>query len=292
MIGLKTKAAAAAAVLLAAMLGAGTSAHEGGHEAPQIARQKWTFSGVLGDFDAGQLQRGFRVYTDVCARCHGVKRLSFRNLVQPGGPEFPEAGVKSLAADKYKVDAEPNDQGKIVKRPAVLADHIPSPYKNEQEARASQPGGALPPDLSLITKARSVESHAPFYMVPLNMMRDILAGYQESGADYVYAYLTGFKEPAKDVKVPDGMNYNEAFPAPHFTAMPNPFAGGNDAVKYDDGTPQTVDNYARDVTAFLAWAADPSLAERKRLGLLVMVYLLITALLLYLAKRRIWSKVH
>lgn len=292
MIGLKTKAAAAAVLLLAATLGAGAAASAADGEAPHIGRQNWTFSGVLGKFDAAQLQRGFRVYTEICSRCHGVKRLSFRNLVQPGGPEFPEAGVKSLAADKYKVDAEPNDQGKIVKRPAILADHIPGPYKNDQEARASQPGGALPPDLSLITKARSVESHAPFYMVPLSMLRDILAGYQEGGADYVYAYLTGYKEPSKGVKVPDGMNYNEAFPAPHFTAMPNPFAGGNDAVKYDDGTPQTVDNYARDVTAFLAWAGDPTLVERKRLGLLVMIYLLLTAILLYFAKRRIWSKVH
>jgi ubiquinol-cytochrome c reductase cytochrome c1 subunit len=288
-IGLKTKMVAAAA-LLAVTLAAGASAHEGGHEAPPIAREKWTFSGMLGKFDAAQLQRGFKVYTEVCARCHGVKRLSFRNLVQPGGPEFPEAGVKSLAADKYKVDAEPNDQGKVLKRPAVLADHIPSPYKNEQEARSSQPGGALPPDLSLITKARSVESHAPFYMVPLTMLRDILAGYQEGGADYVYAYLMGFKEPPAGAKVPDGMNYNVAFPAPHFTAMPNPLTDG--LVKYDDATPGTVDNYARDVTAFLAWAGDPTLAERKRLGLLVTVYLLITALLLYLAKRRVWSKVH
>ena len=291
MIGLKTKTAAAAAVL-AATLGAGAAAWAAGDEPAPIARQKWTFSGMLGKFDAGQLQRGFKVYSEVCARCHGVKRLSFRNLAQPGGPEFPEAGVKSLAADTYKVDAEPNDQGKVLKRPAVLADHIPPPYKNEQEARASQPGGALPPDLSLITKARGIEFHAPFYMVPLTMLRDILAGYQEAGADYVYAYLTGFKEPPADAKVPDGMNFNEAFPAPHFTAMPNPFAGGDGLVKYDDGTPGTVDNYARDVTAFLAWAGDPGLAERKRLGLLVTLYLLITSILLYFAKRRIWSKVH
>jgi ubiquinol-cytochrome c reductase cytochrome c1 subunit len=291
-IAIVTKRACAAAVLLAATLSLGTSAsaHEGGHEAPQVGRQQWTFSGMSGTFDAAQLQRGFKVYSEVCSRCHGVKRLTFRNLVQPGGPEFPEAGVKSLAADNYKVDAEPNDQGKIVKRPAVLADHIPSPYKNEQEARASQPGGALPPDLSLITKARSIESHAPFYMVPLTMLRDIVSAYQEGGADYVYAYLTGFREPPAGVKAPDGMNYNAAFPAPHFTAMPNPFSDG--VVKYDDGTPGTVDNYARDVTAFLAWAGDPGLAERKRLGLLVMSYLLITAILLYFAKRRIWSKVH
>ena len=289
MIGLRTKAAVA---VLAATLGAGAAAWAADGEAAHIERQHWTFSGMLGHFNAAQLQRGFRVYTEICSRCHSVKRLSFRNLVQPGGPAFPEAGVRSLAADNYKVDAEPNDQGKVLKRPAVLADHIPGPYRNDQEARASQPGGALPPDLSLITKARSIESHAPFYMVPLSMLRDILSGYQEGGADYVYAYLTGFKEPSKDVKVPDGMNYNEVFPAPHFTAMPNPFAGGNDAVKYDDGTPQTVDNYARDVTAFLAWSGDPSLAERKRLGLLVVAYLLITAILLYFAKRRVWSKVH
>jgi ubiquinol-cytochrome c reductase cytochrome c1 subunit len=290
-IGLKTKTAAAAAVL-AATLGAGAAGWAAGGEPAHIAREKWTFSGMLGSFDTGQLQRGFKVYVEVCARCHGVKRLSFRNLAQPGGPEFPEAAVKSLAADNYKVDAEPNDQGKVLKRPAVLADHIPGPYKNEQEARASQPGGALPPDLSLITKARSVESGAPFYMVPLAMLRDILSGYQEGGADYVHGYLTGFKEPPSGVKVPDGMNYNAAFPSPHFTAMPNPFAGGDGLVKYDDGTPGTVDNYARDVTAFLAWAGDPGLAERKRLGLLVMVYLLITSILLYFAKRRIWTKVH
>jgi cytochrome c1 len=290
--GGRTRIIAATALLAAATLGAGAAAWAAGGEPVHIARQNWTFSGMLGKFDAAQLQRGFKVYTEVCSRCHGVKRLAFRNLAQPGGPEFPEAGVKSLAADNYKVDAEPNDQGKVLKRPAVLADHIPSPYRNEQEARASQPGGALPPDLSLITKARGVESQAPFYMVPLTMLRDILSTYQEGGADYVHGYLTGYKTPPDKVKVPDGMNYNEAFPAPHFTAMPNPFAGGDGLVQYDDGTPGTVGNYARDVTAFLAWAGDPGLAERKRLGLLVMLYLLITAVLLYFAKRRVWSKAH
>jgi cytochrome c1 len=283
-----------AALLLAAALGgsdaAAWAADNGDH--PHIARQKWTFSGLLGTFDEAQLQRGFKVYTEVCARCHGVTRLAFRNLVQPGGPSFPEAGVKSLAADNYKVDAEPNDQGKVLKRPAVLADNIPPPFKNEQEARAAQPGGALPPDLSLIARARGVESGAPFYLVPLTMLGDIVSGYQEGGADYVYAYLTGYKQAPGHVKVADGMNYNYAFPSPHLTAMPNPFAGGDGLVKYTDGTPGTVDNYARDVTAFLAWAADPKLEERKRLGLLVMGYLLITALLFYFAKRRIWSNVH
>ena len=153
-------------------------------------------------------------------------------------------------------------------------------------------GSTPPKDVPIIAKARGIESGAPFYMVPLSMLRDIVAGYQEAGVDYVYAYLTGYKAPPDKLKVPDGMNYNRAFPSPHLTAMPEPFAGGAGLVKYDDGTPETVDNYARDVTAFLAWAADPRLEERKRLGILVMGYLLITAILLYLAKRRIWSKAH
>jgi len=274
----------------ALVLGLGASAHAAGDEHVHIDRQKWTFSGLFGAFDQTQLQRGFKVYVDTCARCHGIKRIAFRNLAQPGGPGFPEAGVKALAA-KYQVDAEPNDQGKIVKRAAILADPVPSPFKNEQEARATL-NGALPPDLSMIAKARGVESNAPFYMLPLTMLRDIAAGYQEGGPDYIYAYLTAYVTTPADVKVPDGMSYNRAFTKPHLTAMPNPFAGGDRLVKYDDGTPETVDNYARDVVAFLAWAADPQLEERKRLGLLVMGYLLITAVLLYFAKRRIWSKVH
>ncbi|MBX9590048.1 MAG: cytochrome c1 [Hyphomonadaceae bacterium] len=280
----------AASLLLASALAAGSAAWAAGGEPVHIDRQKWSFSGYLGKFDEAQLQRGFKVYVETCARCHGLKRIAFRNLVQPGGPSFPEAAVKSLAGT-YKVDAEPNDQGKILKRPAILVDYLPSPYKNEQEARAAL-NGALPPDLSLIAKARGIESHAPFYLVPKNMLVDIATGYQEGGPDYIYAYLTGFKEPPAGTKVPDGMNYNRAFASPHMTAMPNPFAGGDGFVKYDDATPATVDNYARDVTAFLAWTADPRLEERKRLGLLVTIYLLITAVLLYLAKRRIWAKAH
>jgi cytochrome c1 len=123
------------------------------------------------------------------------------------------------------------------------------------------------------------------------MLRDILTGYQEGGADYVYAYLRGFADPPADVKLADFMNYNKVFSG-HQTAMANPFLGGDGLVKYDDGTPETVDNYARDVVAFLSWAADPSLEERKRMGLLVLFYIAITAILLGLAKRRIWRSVH
>jgi ubiquinol-cytochrome c reductase cytochrome c1 subunit len=279
-------------LLLATALGAGTAAWAAGEAPVPIDRQKWSFAGLLGKFDAAQLQRGFKVYTEACQRCHGIKRIAFRNLLEPGGPGFKEAPIKSLAADKYKVDAAPNDQGKIVKRPAILSDLIPPPFKNEQEARAAQPGGALPPDLSLIARARSVEADTPFYLLPLAMLRDIVSGYQEGGADYLYAYLTGYRQPSDDVKVPVGMYYNRAFPKPHLTGMPNPFTAGDGLIKYDDDTPGTVDNYARDVTAFLAWAADPTIEERKRLGLLVIGYLLITAILLYFAKRRIWSKAH
>ena len=222
---------------------------------------------------------------EVCSRCHGLSRIHFRNLAEPGGPGFPEAAVKSLAAT-FQYDDAPNDQGKIGKRPGLLTDRLPSPYKNEQEARYAQ-NGALPPDLSLITKARAADADKPFYRVPDLMLRDIASGYQEGGADYVYAYITGYAEPPKDMKMGDFMNYNKAFPG-HQTAMPNPFLGGDGLVKYDDGTPTTVDNYARDVVAFLAWAGDPRLEDRKRMGLLVMFYLLITAVLFGFAKRRIW----
>jgi ubiquinol-cytochrome c reductase cytochrome c1 subunit len=279
-----------ALLLLASAMAATNVAFAEDEEHAHIERQTWSFSGFTGRFDEAQLQRGFKVYTEACARCHSLKRIAFRNLAQPGGPSFPEAAVKSLASN-YQVDAEPNDQGKIVKRPAVLVDYFPPPYKNEQEARAAL-NGALPPDLSLIAKARGVEANAPFYLVPTNMLVDIVTGYQEGGPDYIYAYLTGYAQPPAGVTVPDRMNYNQAFPSPHMTAMPNPFAGGDGFVKYDDATPATVDNYARDVAAFLAWAADPRTEERKRLGLMVTIYLLITAVLLYLAKRRIWSKMH
>jgi ubiquinol-cytochrome c reductase cytochrome c1 subunit len=281
------KIGAAALVLTAALAAGGAWAAGGEHV--HIERQKWSFGGFLGTFDQAQLQRGFKVYVDACARCHGLKRIAFRNLAEPGGPSFPEGAIKSLA-NTYQVDAEPNDQGKIVKRPAIPVDHLPSPYKNEQEARAAL-NGALPPDLSLIAKARGIESNAPFYLVPLNMLKDIATGYQEAGADYLYALLTGYVEPPAGTKVPDGMNYNRAFPS-HMIAMPNPLVAGDGFIKYDDDTPKTVDNYARDVTAFLAWTADPRTEERKRLGLMVTIYLLITAVLLYFAKRRIWAKVH
>jgi len=276
--------------VLATILAAGAGAvWAAGEEAP-IERQPWTFAGMFGKFDEAQLQRGFKVYAEVCQRCHSIKRLYFRNLVQPGGPGFSEAAIKSLAGNNYQVDDVPDEQGKINKRPATLADSLPPPYPNEQAARYAQ-NGALPPDLSLVARARGVEAGTPFYRVPDTMVRDILSGYQEGGADYIYAYLLGYAEAPADVKMAEFMNFNKAFPG-HQTAMPNPFIAGDGLVKYDDGTPGTVDNYARDVVAFLSWVADPMLQERKRLGLLVVFYLVITAVLLGFAKRRIWRDAH
>lgn len=258
-----------------------------GGEAPHIERQSWSFGGMRGYFDNAQLQRGYLVYKEVCSSCHGLKLLSFRNLSEKGGPEFPEDSVKSLAATFQIVDG-PNDQGKMFKRPGRPSDRIPQPFSNEQEARAAN-NGALPPDFSVLAKARSIEVDRAFWAVPGAMIRDIFTGYQEAGADYIYALLTGYAPPPQGYKVADGMHYNVAF-AGNQIAMAPPLQDG--LVKYTDGTPATVAQYSKDVVAFMSWAADPKLEERKRMGLIAMIYLLITAILLYFAKKRVWSDAH
>jgi cytochrome c1 len=326
--------AKAVALAVAAALVGGSAALAAGGDAPHIERQKWSFAGPLGYFDNAQLQRGFLVYKEVCAACHGLKRLSFRNLSEKGGPEFPEEGVKGLAAEwPNQIFDGPNEQGRIadsrgniIKRPARLSDRILGPYDNENAARAAQ-NGALPPDLSIITLARGLEVDKPFWRLPDTMLRDILTGYQEAGADYLYALLTGYAEApayrqdgAKLVSVPvsqargnrailrcsdvtqgkdgkpdecnkigEGLHYNTAFSGKQI-AMAAPLSDG--VPKYTDGSPQTVSQYAKDVTAFLAWAADPHMEQRKRMGVMAMIYLLITAVLLYFAKKRIWSRAH
>ncbi len=255
----------------------------------KIPRNVWSFSGVGGQYDKAQLQRGFQVYREVCASCHGINRLSFRNLVQKGGPEFPEEDVKALAAE-YEVDDIPNEDGEINKRPAVLADKFPPLYANEQEARSIH-NGALPPDLSVIAKARGVAYIGPWYMHPLAMLKDIANGYQEGGADYTVALLKGYVEPPADKEMSEGMSYNKYYPG-HQIAMANPFAGGDGQVEYQNASvPATVEQYSKDVAAFLSWAADPTLNQRKQIGWQVLIYLLITAVLLYIAKRRVWANV-
>lgn len=282
-MSLRTKALIGAAMTVA--LGASVALAAG--EAVHVERQKWSFAGMFGRFDAAQLQRGFQVYKEVCAVCHGLKHVNFRNLAEPGGPQFPAEGVKGLA-ETYQVEDGPNDQGKMFRRPGRPSDAIPGPFKNEQEARAIH-NGAYPPDLSLITKARSAGENTTVFATIGSMLRDIPNGYQEGGADYVYALLTGYTNPPAGMKLAEGMTYNRAFPG-HQIAMVAPLQDGR--VRYEDGTPGTVDQYARDVTAFLAWAGDPKLEERKRTGFLVLGYLLVTAILVYLAKRRLWARVH
>ena len=253
---------------------------------PEIARQPWAFSGFTGQFDKAQLQRGFQVYKEVCSNCHGLDRLAFRNLVQPGGPEFPEESVKQLAAEwPNKITDGPNDEGKMFERPPLLSDPIRGPYHNEKEARAAQ-NGALPPDLSLIARARGVERNPSWWIHPFLMLGDIVQSYQEGGADYLYALLTGFTDPPSGFHLAEGQYYNKAFPG-HQISMPPPLTDG--AVTYQDGTPPKADNYSRDVAAFLSWAADPSLDQRKRIGWQVILYLIVTTGLLYLGKKRIWS---
>lgn len=294
---MKTFIPARAAAVVVGALVLSTAAHAASGHSPEIQRQQWPFSGFKGQFDKNQLQRGFLVYKEVCASCHGLKRLNFRNLSEPGGPEFPEAAVKQLAAEWLNQIPEMNDAGEIagkggelLKRAARPSDPILGPYANDAAARAAQ-NGALPPDLTLIAKARSVERHPHWLVHPFLMLGDIFRGYQEGGADYLYALLTGYTDAPADVKVNDGMYYNSVFPG-HQLAMPAPITEGRLTEKDGYMIPATVDNMARDVTAFLSWTADPSLNQRKRIGWQVMLYLLITTLLLYLGKKRIWSKLH
>ncbi len=257
-------------------------------DAPKIEKQSWPFSGILGQFDEAQLQRGFQVYREVCSSCHAISRVPFRSLAAPGGPNFPEDQVKKLAAE-YEVDDLPNEAGEIEKRPARLSDTFPKLYKNDNEARSIH-NGAVPPDLSLITSARGIPHAEGVITHVLTMGKEIVTGYQEGGADYLYALLTGYREePPEGFELQDGLYYNVAFPGNQY-AMPNPFYGDGQ-VEYADGTPGTVSNYAKDVSAFLYWAANPHHDVRKRMGWLALVYLLITTALLYISYKLVWKGV-
>jgi cytochrome c1 len=274
----------AALVPSALVLPAGAA--DGGHA--HIERQTWSFGGFTGQYDPAQLQRGFQIYKESCSFCHGLRRVRFRNLFEAGGPQFPEEAVKALAQSwPNKIIDGPDNEGKMFEREPKAFDPILGPYRNDNEARASQ-NGALPPDLSLVGKARSVEYTGTWWAHPFSMLRDIATSYQEGGPDYLYALLTGYEEPPADFTLAEGMQYNKAFPG-HQIAMPPPL-GKDSFITYQDGT-GSLDQNARDVAAFLAWAADPSLNTRKNTGWLVMLYLLITTVLLYAGKRALWSKI-
>jgi ubiquinol-cytochrome c reductase cytochrome c1 subunit len=259
------------ALALAGALGAalliGPAVAQNSQENPPatLQTQAWPFDGIFGAFDRGAAQRGFQVYNEVCSNCHSLKLVAYGDL----GPEGPDGGlgftqdqVKAIAAAKQVPDT--NDQGEPSTRAALPADHFVPTFANEKAARAAN-NGALPPDLSLIVKARV------------------------GGPDYIYSLLTGYKEPPAGVKVPEGMNYNEAFPG-HQIAMPQPLNDGS--VTYADGTQATLSQEAYDVVNFLAWASEPTIDVRHRTGIKVILFLLVMTGILYAGKRRIWAAVH
>ena len=220
----------------------------------------WSFKGFFGTFDRGELQRGFQVYKEVCAGCHSLNYISFRNLADLG---FNEEEIKVIAKE-YEVEDGPNNDGEMFTRSAIPSDTWPAPYPNDNAARAGN-NGALPPDLSLMVDARV------------------------GGADYLYALLSGYHEAPDGQEVADGMYYNAYYPG-HQIAMPSPLS--DDGVEYSDGTAATINQQARDVSAFLAWATEPNMEQRKRMGVMVLIFLTAMTGLFYVSKRKIWADVH
>jgi ubiquinol-cytochrome c reductase cytochrome c1 subunit len=248
----------------------------------------WSFSGPFGKFDPQQLQRGFHIYRDVCAGCHSLSMVAFRNLASESGPHFSEEEVAALAAE-YQIADGPDASGEMFERPGRASDYFPRPYPNEQAARASN-GGAYPPDLSLMAKARAVERGFPTFLF------DVFTQYhQELGPDYIYSLLTGYEEPPAGVEVAEGQYYNPHFISGPSLAMPPPLSDGQityaqneDETEVND-VPETVDQYSKDVTAFLMWAAEPHMTDRKAMGLTVMVFLILLAGLVYYTKKKVWA---
>lgn len=245
-------------VLGLVLAGFGLPAYASGGDI-HLPEKEFSFSPPTGTFDRGALQRGFQVYKEVCAACHSLKLVSYRNLVDLG---FTEDEVKAIAAE-YTVTDGPNDEGDMFERAAKPSDRFVSPFANDKAARASN-NGALPPDLSLITKARV------------------------GGPNYLYHLLQGYGEAPHDMKMGAGMNYNKYF-AGHQIAMAPPLSA--DMVSYADGTDATLEQMAYDVTSFLHWAAEPNLETRHQLGIRVLLFLGIMAVLLYFVNKRIWKDV-
>ena len=222
----------------------------------------WSFKGFFGKFDRAQLQRGYQVYTEVCAACHSMKYLSYRNLSQPGGPEFSEQQAKIIAS-QFEVTDGPNSDGEMFTRPARLSDKFVGPYPNDQAATAAN-GGAYPPDMSVLVKAR------------------------KGGADYIYSVLMGYEDPPAGFELEDGVYYNKYMDGQKIK-MSNPLSEG--IVTYADGTQTSQAQMAKDVTTFLTWTAEPHLETRHKMGVKVIIFLTIFTLLVYLSMRRIWSRI-
>ena len=222
----------------------------------------WSFKGLFGKFDRSALQRGYHVYTEVCSSCHSMKYLSYRNLAQEGGPEFTEAEAKAIAAS-FEVTDGPNSDGEMFTRPGKLSDKFVMPYENVKAAQAAN-GGAYPPDMSVLVKARG------------------------GGVDYIYSLLQGYEDPPAGVTLDDGVYYNK-YMYGNKIKMANQLSDG--LIEYSDGTKATVEQMSKDVTTFLMWAAEPHLESRHKMGFKAIVYLIILTILVYFSMKRIWSRV-
>ncbi|MFM2042147.1 MAG: hypothetical protein RLY86_723 [Pseudomonadota bacterium] len=264
-LGLSLKSLLVAGTVGVAGLLAPLSAQAAGG-GPTPPAQDWVHGGVNSFFsvfkhyDRAALQRGFQIYKEGCSACHSMDLLSYRNLADLG---YNEAEIKAIAA-QYTVMDGPNDEGEMFERPALPSDRFKNPFPNKKAAAAANNGKA-PPDLSLIVKSRK---------------------YHE---DYIYALLTGYVDPPAGFEVPDGSYYN-AYYSGHIIAMAQPLYP--DGVTFSDGTAATVEQQAKDVTTFLAWASEPHLEDRRQMGIAVIIFLLFLSAFLYAAKRRLWADVH
>ena len=231
-------------------------------EKVEYLKTDWSFKGLFGKFDRGSLQRGYQVYTEVCAACHSMKYLSYRNLAEKGGPEFSEAQVKAIAAS-FEVTDGPNSDGDMFTRPGKLSDKFVKPYENVKAAEAAN-GGAYPPDMSVLVKARG------------------------GGVDYIYSLLQGYEEAPSGVTLDDGVHYNK-YMYGNKIKMAAPLS--DDLIEYGDGTKASLEQMSKDVTTFLMWAAEPHLEARHQMGFKAIVYLIILTILVYFSMRKIWSRV-
>ena len=231
-------------------------------ESYPLLKQDWSFKSFFGTFDRASLQRGYQVYTEVCASCHSLKYVSYRNLAEKGGPEFSIEQAKAIASN-FEVTDGPNNDGEMFTRPAKLSDKFVLPYANDQEAKLSN-GGAYPPDMSVLVKARA------------------------GGADYIYSVILGYEDPPEGMKLDDGVYYNKYMYGNKIKMPPQLY---DDLVTYADGTPATPEQMAKDVTTFLAWTAEPKLEERHKFGFRAIIYLVILTILVYFSMKRIWSRI-
>ena len=228
----------------------------------ELLKVNWSFKGLTGKFDRASLQRGFQVYKEVCSSCHSMQYLSYRNLGEQGGPEFSEQEVKAIAAS-IEIEDGPDSQGEMFSRPARPADKFKSPYPNVNASIAAN-GGAYPPDMSVLVKARP------------------------GGSNYIYSVLMGYEDPPTGMILDDGVYYNK-YMIGNKIKMSSPLS--DEIVEYTDGTQASVDQMAKDVTTFLTWAAEPELEERHRTGVKVMIYLILLTTLVYLSMKKVWSRV-